>query len=358
MDSQKKFLPKLYPQSKEKSKTWFVGYTGKDGLQKKVYGKLNHLETIPERLKEAERLISDILAADLMQPAHGIGNQLIKDLQAVYDIRKPAWSSKSQSAFQTHFYEFAKWYRSEGCPAMDVYQAMKFLNTLTEKGRNSTTRNNYRDKLKSLFGSLKKYYKARYQDNPFAEVDLLAENQKTKEWFRPHQVEQLYEAFAEKDRSLLLAVRIMANCFARPNEIRQLRVCNIIWDTKKLRIESKIGKTSFTRHIPIPDNLFSDLLWYKKFPADFYLFSRNGKPVSRDNLSKRHKEVLQELQYPKGFTFYGWKNTGAVKMLCQDKKNIRYISKCMGHHSLDMTDRYFQSLGVDETDEVINFPDL
>ncbi|MEJ7827929.1 MAG: hypothetical protein WKF91_07035, partial [Segetibacter sp.] len=57
-------------------------------------------------------------------------------------------------------------------------------------------------------------------------------------------------------------------------------------------------------------------------------------------------------------TFYSWKNTGAVKMLMMDRKPMRYVSKCMGHHSLDMTDKYFESLGVDEMAEQIILSNL
>jgi integrase len=75
-------------------------------------------------------------------------------------------------------------------------------------------------------------------------------------------------------------------------------------------------------------------------------------------MSKRHEKIMRKLEYRKGFTFYSWKNTGAVTMLMMGRKPMRYISKMMGHHSLDMTDKYFQSLGVDEMEEAIIFPSL
>lgn len=363
MHSQKKFLPQLYPLDKEirKGKMWFVQFTGVDGRKKKLYGQLNNISTVEGRLKEAEILIKQVLEGGMMQPAHGISNQLIKDLQAVFDLREEGWSKKSKSAFQTHFFAFALWYRNEGCPTMNVLQAARFLNSIKDKGNNNTTRNNYRRTLKSLFRSLNKYYKHRYPENPFADTDFLRQQEKTKEWFRPEQVNLLKKEISKRDPLLLLAVRFMVHCFPRPNEIRQLRVKNIIWETQKLRIESVISKTVFVRHVHIPDSLFVDLLKYKSYPGNYFLFTSSEEPgfdvVGVNNLNNRHREILQSLKIGNGFSFYGWKNTGAVKMLCQDKKNIRYISKCMGHHSLDMTDRYFQSLGVDEMDN-IRFPEI
>lgn len=244
---------------------------------------------------------------------------------------------------------------------MDALQAMRFLNTISATAK-ATTRNNYRNNLKTLFGWLCKFYKARYTDNPFADAGTVPETRKTKEWYRPGQVAELSAAIAASDPQLHLAVQVMFNCFARPNELRQLRICNIVWETRRLQIESYFAKVKITRHIPIPDCLLQQFEVYRYLPGQWFLFGNNGAPgediTSRDNLSKRHKAFLQDLDYKPGFCFYSWKNTGAVKMLMQDKKNLRYISKCMGHHSLDMTDKYFESLGVDEMGETIVFPEL
>jgi integrase len=102
--------------------------------------------------------------------------------------------------------------------------------------------------------------------------------------------------------------------------------------------------------------------YLKKYPEHYYIFTPSGTPgllhIGRDTLSRRHQRILRQLKYPNGYVFYSWKNTGAVKMLMHDQKNIRYISKCMGHSSLDMTDKYFQSLGVDDMAEQIIFPEL
>lgn len=361
MSNLKKNLPKLYPASREIKRTWYVEYTAKDGLRKKIYGRLNHLPTVADRLKEADNIINSIIGQDLPQTVHSPANQLIKDLTEVFELKQPNWSSKTHSAYQTHFTVFCRWYRANGCPVMDMRQAMRFLNTISEKN-NATTRNNYRNNLKMLWRLLGKVFKNRYPDNPFTDAGTIPESQKTKEWYRPAQVDELKEDISQNDPQLWLASKIMFHCFVRPNELRQLRLADIIPETKRLQISSIIAKTKRTRHIPIPDSLYIELMRFADLPRDYFLFGDNGRPgeqiTSRDNLSKRHKAILQRLAYPAGYTFYSWKNTGAVKMLCQDKRNIRYISKCMGHHSLDMTDRYFQSLGVDEMAETINFPNV
>jgi len=360
MSSEKKFLPKLYPVDRVLTKTWFVQYIGHDGKRLKRYGQLNHLKTINQRLKESDRIIADLLSKDSVMPVISIGNQLMKDLNKVFELRRPGWKDKTFSAYQTHTLAFTNWYISNDQPKMDTMQAMLFLNSITEGGANATTRNNYRANLKSLFGDLQLYYKARYPDNPFAGTKKIRETRKTKEWFRPEQMQKAL-TYIKNDKDLLLAVKLMYHCFARPNELRQLKVRDINFETGKLRIESIIAKVSTIRYIPIPQDLLEELKsLYKNAPGHFYIFfdaDGDGQScVSRDNLSKRHKIIMDILQFGPGYTFYSWKNTGAVKMLLQDKRSIRSISKCMGHHSLDMTDRYFQSLGIDEMDDPIIFP--
>lgn len=362
MSSEKKFLPKLYPTSKEISKTWFVLYTAANGTRQKVYGNLNNLTTLEERLIEADKIIKNILAEKPLKTPAAPGNQLLTDLAAVYELRCPGWKPKTKSAYQTHLYAFARWYRESGCPSMNSLEALKFLNHVMQTGSGATTRNNYRGRLKSLFADLVTFYAPRYTTNPFAGVKKLRESSKTKQWFRPAQVEQVSTAIARADKWLYLAVQLQYHCFPRPNEIRQLKVADINFETQKLRVESSAAKTSRIRFVPVPDQLIKALAFLKTYPEQFYIFGSEDKPGlkmnGRDYLSKQHKKIMQALQYPPGYTFYSWKNTGAVKMLMHDRRPMRYISKCMGHHSMDMTDKYFESLGVDEMGETIIFPDL
>ena len=306
--------------------------------------KLNHLTTVAERIEEAKRIIKSIKPEDAISPKQvclSVSNQLIKNLEEILDLRKPALKLKSICGYSTHFQEFARWYRANGSPAMNALKSLHFLNYISDKKRSPTTRKAYRCTLKPLFGDLKNLYKNRYTDNPFAEVRKLAEARKTKDWFRPSHVTEVAALLKIADPSLWLAFKIMFHCFTRPNELRQLKVADYNFETKKFRVDSSIAKTSRTRFVNIPVELLPDLEILKQFPANYYLFTINDTAgemlIGRDTLSKRHEKFMRSLNYPKGFTFYSWENTGAVKMLMMDKKPMRYISKCMGHHSLDMS---------------------
>lgn len=359
MSNQKKFLPVLYPKDRRIEKTWFILYIGPDGRRKKAYGNLNHIPTKAGREKEAQRIINELSAANALQKGDP-RELLMRDLDAVINLRRAGWDEKTYCTVMGQVTRFATWWRANGRPVMDVMAAQGFLAWIAE-GRSNTTRNIYRRHLKSLFLDLSRCYPDRYRSNPFAATRKLKETGKTKLWFRPFQVKQVTDAIrATGDLQLLLAVRIMHDCFARPNELRRLQAGDFLFESGKLRIGATIAKTGRTRHVPLPPELLQHLQHLHQLPPETYLFTRDGepgaKPCSRDWLSKKHAAVLQALGYGKGYTFYSWKNTGAVKMMLQDRRPIRYISKCMGHCSLDMTDRYFESLGIDEMAGSITFP--
>jgi integrase len=62
---------------------------------------------------------------------------------------------------------------------------------------------------------------------------------------------------------------------------------------------------------------------------------------------------LDSIDLPKGYTFYSWKNTGAV-MMYKNGVKMKYISLLMGHSSIEITDIYFKSLGIDDVMNEIN----
>lgn len=360
MTTQKKFLPKLYPVKKEIEKTWFVLYYNHEGKRQKAYGNLNHLRTVKERETAAAAIIANLIATNAAHaPVKETTYKLIEDLEAVIDLHSEQWAKKTVQAYHTHLYRFAGWYKAAGSPVADIIMAQQFLNDVTVKGASATTRNNYRNNLKTLWGWLIKY--KGYKLNIFKEVKKITESRQTKEWIRPAQVKEIIDFLAVADKQLLLAVKLSFHCFPRPNELRLIRLKNIVWETNRLQIASAFSKTKKTRYVPIPERLLAELEQYKNLNPNYFLFGSDGRPgemaTARDNLSKRHKKFMERLGYS-DLVFYGWKNTGAVKMLCHDLHNIRYISKCMGHHSLDMTDKYFESLGVDDMGMSIVFPSV
>jgi integrase len=143
----------------------------------------------------------------------------------------------------------------------------------------------------------------------------------------------------------------------------ELRVENVNFETKRFEINSVTAKNSKFEVVPIPPQLLKEFEFIKKYPGNYFLFGRERLPSpnknGRDTLSYRHKKFTDQLGLKKGHTFYSWKNTGAVEMV-KTGTHLKIISMLMRHSSLEITQDYLSTLGIDDllNQIQINYPDL
>jgi len=345
----KKAAPQLYPVDRDLKKTWYISYPNPAGGKAlKKYGDLNNLSTHAERMKEADRLIRELLLI-LPAAAPAKNTNMLRDLTEFLEARCMGAKHKTFITYRTYVEEFARWYRLVWDRKDADMMGIRFQKYLMDKGKSPTTVNNYRNGLKTIFADLVKFGK--YPINPFTLCRKLTERRKSKEWFKENQLQELKKEIEKTDTQLWLACRLQFYAFPRPNEIKNIKIGDINLEEKKIRISSYSGKYYKQEYIQLPDALLADLVPYMQLPDNFYLFSPRGRPgiqcYGRDTMSKKHKRILKQLGYPKGYTFYSWKNTGAVHMLNRGM-SLLDISRLMRHKSLDYTKEYFKSMGFDE----------
>lgn len=351
--------PTLYPADRALSKKWFVKYYDhqKKSYQK-VYGNLNRLTTLEERMAEGARLVASIMEADAMAKDPARQDQLTLLVQQFYDFKCMGKKNKSVITYRSQVEEFVRWYRVERGSQYELQiLGSMFLSFLAKNGRSNTTINNYRSNLSSIFRQIVKAKKLAM--NPFEFTQKQKERRQTNDWFRPEQIDELRMHFSSTDPQVWLACRMQFYCFIRPcEEMRSIRIGDLQLHEKRIRIRAGVGKSA-TRdeYVPIPDLLLQELEQYLHYPAHYYLFGANGipasKPLSRDGMSRRHNSALRNKNYPNSFSFYSWKNTGAVSML-KNGISILHISRLMRHKSLDYTNEYFKSLGFDDVQNDLN----
>ena len=345
-------VPTLYPANRDLSKPWFVCYRCPEtGKYKKKYGKLAHLPTVAEREAEAERIIKYDIGWYAPAPSK-IRNELPALLEQFYRYKIADLRHKSQITYRTMVESFVRWYRIEWKGSDDdEVMGLEYMRYLGENGKGATTRNNYRSFLKSLFERLVEAGKV--DKNPFKQTQKARERRKTKEWFRTEQIDQLRAALQVSDPQLWLACRLIFYCFIRPgNEMQHLQIKDIDLAQKRIRIKAEYSKSGQQDEwVMVPDQLMPDLNQYLMYPPHFYLFGHYGIPgpkfLGKATLFRRHENLLKDFNFPTGFVFYSWKNTGAIHML-QQGISILHISKLMRHRSLDYTREYFKSLGFED----------
>jgi integrase len=343
--------PVIYPVKRELDKLWFVYYKcPQSGKTIKKYGNMAKLPSVEERLAEAERIIKEEIGY-VAPTIVDTGGELPRLVEKFFEYRCLGLRPKSIITYRTMVEAFCKWYRLEWRGDDEELIGLEFIRYLHGTGAGPTTRNNYRSFLKSLFEKI--VDAGKLNANPFKQTQKVRERRKTKEWFRHEQIEQLRGGLLQHDPQLWLACRLMFYCFIRPgNEMQHLQVKDIDLAQKRICIKAEYSKSGQDdEFVMVPDHLLGELSDLCFYPKHFYLFGHNKVPgpkyLSKATLFRRHEKLLEDFNYPKGFVFYSWKNTGAIHMLMQGI-SILHISKLMRHRSLDYTREYFKGLGFED----------
>lgn len=352
------FAPTLYPLDRDMRKEWFVRYKDKAGRPLKMRGKLNQLHTEPERLEEAERLILLITAPDRIEKERKKG--LIGQLSDLLEYKRPFMRKKGYQSYSSILKCFARWYTSEASLKTEVVPG-DYIRYLHEQNLHKNT---IRGKTMVLKGLVKELVKKGLQTtNPFEAVVLQKKvKAQSKLPFTSNQVARLKTYMLQHDSQLWDACEMLYYLYLRPNELRQLKVEDIMFEEWKIFLKGTIAKDSDTIYKAIPIPLRPQLMKYTNAPANYFILSDNGKPgatmLSRDNLTKRMRTVLKTLNFGSRYSLYSWVHTGC-KNAAMSGIPIKQLQLQKGHADLKMFNEYLKDLGVDDCEQlVVDFPSI
>lgn len=353
----KNFFPKLYPLSRELSKTWFIKFQDSSGYIRKKYGVLNDLPTVELRLIEAQKMINEIVKPGTVAIRQKSPQILLSNLEAVIEYRRPSLAKKSYQCYCSHLKKFAEWFR----PAVKLNPLVSpgdFIRHMFECGYH----NNYILKSKIVmslcFSQLVK--NGQYHSNPFADIKVKKKKKRSLLPFHPTQVAAIKEIAIVRDPQLWDAIQFEYYLLFRPAEIRQLRIGNIIFDEYAVEAHSDITKDDdeVRKMIPLPMRPMIEK--YREYPRNWFIFSHNGQPGERmlsvNNLATRHRKILDLLDYSNRYAFYSWVHTGIRESVMQGIPH-KQLQLQKGHSDLEVFDEYLKGLRVDDCTQLItNFP--
>lgn len=265
------------------------------------------------------------------------------------NVLRPKASGKYKSVLNT----FADFLKTKGLTSIKpqdftAIHAQQYQDHLIKKGLAAITINNYRDKMGWFFKQAIK--RELIVKNPWI-MDNLPETQSFRNIaFSKADQTVLESALLQDFAGLYLFTRFIYHCFLRPKELRQLKVSNIDFQNQCVIVPGEIGKNRKTQTVPIPSRLFDSIVHYKEMSPNLYLFSGNYTPgiskLAENTPYNHHRKVLESLGlYPGDYTLYSWKHTGAVRAL-QAGVNIKLLQRLLRHSSLEETDTYLKSLGL------------
>ena len=331
---------KLYDAKGDLTKKWFVyWYEGKKRIRK--YGDINKFHTDKARRLEARKLIKK-LKSEHARKISVLEERMWKHLEE----NKLQWSLKTYQQYKgmnTSFLEFLGGRNLEQSILDNFFAQLK-------QNHHSATYNRYLSYLKRV---LRKSGYLHLFDN-YRNLKSVSSPDR---YYQQHQKEKLINYISNRDADLYLFIQFIYYCFIRPNELRHLRIQDIYFYEKQIRIPQvtnvlnekiRVSKNKKTEFITIPSAFLPSIEHLKELPANQFVFPSpkdGSKPIGRNTMYRRHKLILKLLGFGEGYTLYSWKHTGAVSAA---KAGIRLkeIQMQLRHHSLDETDKYLRQMGV------------
>jgi integrase len=355
--NKKNFFPKLYPLSRELSKTWFIKFQDAAGYTRKKYGALNDLPTVELRLIEAQRMINELVAPGTVIIKQKSTQVLLSNLEAVIEYRRPSLAKKSYQCYCSHLKKFAEWFRP-AVKANPLVSPGDFIRHMFECGYH----NNYILKAKVIlslcFAEL--VNKQQYTANPFADIRVKKKKRRSLLPFHPAQIQAIKNLTLLRDPQLWDAILFQYYLFFRPGEIRQLRIGDIIFEEYVVEAHSDITKDhdELRKIIPVPMRPLIEK--FRGYPRNWYIFSHNGLPgekmLSTNNLATRHRKILDALDYSNRYGFYSWVHTGIRESVMSGIPH-KQLQLQKGHSDLEVFDEYLKGLRVEDCNQLINqFP--
>ncbi len=256
---------------------------------------------------------------------------------------------------------FQLYYLSDVKPFM----AQKYFDELIEiKGISAKTYNNSLGRLKNFYNVAKKR-KWTQVDNPFNEVERQSTEYGEKNLpYSESQIKEIIPYIKEKEPYLYKFICFIYYALMRTTEIRRLKIENIDFEKRVLKIYSNQSKVKKFDILPIADKLMEVIedMDLQNYPSDYYIFSAKRKPSEKPLgtgwATERYKKIKNHFKLDRNYTIYSFKHTAVCRWYEKEKDIVRIQRMCR-HSSIEMTARYLKSLGL-LTDQykIETLPDL
>jgi len=332
---------KIYSSS-DLTKDWFCYYYNR-GKRVKKYEGINKYRTVDARMAAAKKL-----QKKLEEKLKGLPSDL--ELALFEQLKKNAVSyrRKTKESYFSKLRLFSKFLNGREITS-DLVEEYLYLIKST---RAAVTYNKYIDLFKKLFREVGISYM----------IDghmRVKENSTPARYFQRHQKKQIISYLEVNDPELLLFVKFMYYTFARPNELRQMRISDILFDENKLLFRGSISKNGKTEYVSIPRYLKKDISHLITLRPDSYIFHhKDNRNYSKNVMSNRHRAALRKLGYGAEYKLYSWKHTGVVAAAMSGIP-MKELQIQLRHHSLDMVDKYLRQLGVSDLKNLAtNMPEI
>lgn len=273
-----------------------------------------------------------------------------------YALKISGLKGGSYNSYSSCMNIFLEWARVNGLDSIKVDKfrrkdAYQYTDWRLSKGIKGTTINNDISYIKRLWSLLKK--REIIKENPFSELEKQKEERSLRNMaYTDSEIELLKGEISIKDPELWSFIQIMYNTFARPNEIRQLKVSDIRLSERLIYIDASISKNNKSEFVTITDSLLDSIIDLIKIKCSGdWLFPGKKTCISKNRMNDRHSKFLTLHKFSDDHTLYAWKHTGVVRAYKAGVDLKRIQLQCR-HGSIQQTDTYLKSMGLYENLEI------
>ncbi len=167
-----------------------------------------------------------------------------------------------------------------------------------------------------------------------------------------HEIEQLLDAANDLGEREWRFLRFMANTGVRPSEARQIKVSDIYPNENRINVHTIKQKANakgkipeYTRDVDIDQNFAEDISeWIKNKSSDDRLFE-----ISRYTMWRIFKRAIKKARengasLKDTYTLYSLRHSRAIYLLEWTKSDLIYVSRQLGHSSINVTKVYLHCL--------------
>lgn len=359
-------------------KNWYVDFLCYDPLEGKMKRKKFMLDSIKkqsERKKRAAEIIANCTNrlrtgwnpwAEASNTRQYIKFSSICELYIKYlnklttaDVLK----RKTNIDYQSRMNILVEYNQNMALPIIYIYQFNQayisdFLDyILIDRDSSARTRNNYRVWISAFCSWLiEKQY---LEENPVEKIKSLSEEQKFRSALTKEDLQRMKDYLDQTNKYYLLACRMEYYTFIRPDELSNIRLCDIKIKEQKVFISSAISKNRRDGMVGLNDELIKLMIELNTFdaPSNYFLFGRNFKPSAEKADSRIFRDyfikVRAFLRFPKNYMFYSLKDSG-IRDLANAEGIV--IARDQARHSdIATTNKYLKGNALTVHEETKHF---
>lgn len=393
-------LPHLVDAAGDVNKVWFVEYSCRNPYTDKLerfreYAGFKKLKTAKERYALGEKIINEIkgklengwtpFEQKKLTYQDALINQMFADRwgrerEALPTIRmylSEFLESKKQTVIQ-HSYQtyrsklriFAEWAEHQELDKVHVScitrdNVCEFLSYLVnESNVSKRTILKYKQILHGFFDYMMKERSIAIT-NPVHDIPNMGRITDEAPHPIPEQVRKILITYMRQhDPQLWLLCQMEYYCAIRPNELRQLRVKDIDFEHRTIRVPCTISKNRLTEYVNMPAQLYDVLVksGFDKLNPEWYVFSCDGQPgnkmLGKNNFRFRFDRIRNRLGISAKYKLYSFKHTGGVELVNAGIDTWE-LQRHFRHKSIDTTEKYIRRNFAVASEKIKNhFPDM